>query len=125
MHLNVDFFRTNFAYSVLVTVLNVFVRCMYVCVRVCVCVCVCVRACVRVCVRACACVCVCSCEGHVLVTVLNVFVSPLFIWVMGYAAGLKARTTVYTSFLCNSLGETTLTLQVLARPRSWHLEPRP
>lgn len=50
VHLNVDFFRTNFAYSI-------------------------------------------------LVTVLNVFVTPLIVWLMGYLSGLKCRTTIYTRYL--------------------------
>lgn len=51
----------------------------------------------------------------ILITLIVVFVSPVGIWVMGWAIGLKSRTTVYTSLLSNSLGETTLTLQVFAR----------
>jgi len=49
----------------------------------------------------------------VLVTVLVVLVCPLGFWVMGWCAGLKARTVVKASLLFNNLGETTLTLQVL------------
>jgi len=61
-----------------------------------------------------------------LVTGLNVIISPLFIWAMGYVAGLKSRTTIYTSFLSNSLGETTLTLQVLPfHPKPKALNPKP
>lgn len=50
----------------------------------------------------------------VLFTLIVVVVGPVVIWVMGWVAGLTSRTTVYTSLLSNSLGETTLTLQVLA-----------
>jgi hypothetical protein len=50
----------------------------------------------------------------ILFTGIVVFVGPVVIWVMGWIAGLTSRTTVYTSLLSNSLGETTLTLQVLA-----------
>lgn len=49
-----------------------------------------------------------------LFTLIVVFVGPVVIWFMGWVAGLTSRTTVYTSLLSNSLGETTLTLQVLA-----------
>ena len=49
-----------------------------------------------------------------LFTGLVVCVAPIVIWIMGGLAGLTSRTTVYTSLLSNSLGETTLTLQVLA-----------
>lgn len=50
----------------------------------------------------------------ILFTLIVVFVGPVVIWVMGWLVGLQSRTTVYTSLLSNSLGETTLTLQVLA-----------
>ena len=50
----------------------------------------------------------------ILFTLIVVFVAPVVIWVFGWVAGLQSRTTVYTSLLSNSLGETTLTLQVLA-----------
>jgi len=49
-----------------------------------------------------------------LVTVVQVVVTPLWTWVIGSRVGLKSRTTIYTSLLCNSMGETTLTLQVQA-----------
>jgi hypothetical protein len=51
VHLNVDFFRENFAFSI-------------------------------------------------IVTALNVLVTPLIVWLMGYICGLKCRTTVYTRCLC-------------------------
>ena len=50
----------------------------------------------------------------VLVTLINVLVSPIFVWLMAYLCRLKTRTTIITGMLCNSLGETTLTLQVVA-----------
>ncbi len=49
-----------------------------------------------------------------LVSGLNVFLSPLMFCLLGWISGLKARSTIYMSCLSNSLGETTLTLQVLA-----------
>jgi hypothetical protein len=49
----------------------------------------------------------------ILVSILNVFVSPVIMVTMGWFCGLKSRTAIYVSLLSNSLGETTLTLQVL------------
>eukprot|EP00802_Teleaulax_amphioxeia_P003293 Tamp_03296.p2 GENE.Tamp_03296~~Tamp_03296.p2 ORF type:complete len:233 (+),score=43.51 Tamp_03296:1437-2135(+) len=50
----------------------------------------------------------------ILVSCINVLVSPIIICILGWFAGLQARTVIYTSGLSNSMGETTLTLQVLA-----------
>ena len=49
-----------------------------------------------------------------LVSLLQLVVTPLCLLVTSYRAGLKSRTALYTSLLCNSMGESTLVLQVVA-----------
>ena len=48
----------------------------------------------------------------ILVSILNVFVSPFIMVSMAWICGLKSRSALYISLLSNSLGETTLTIQV-------------
>ena len=48
------------------------------------------------------------------ITFIVVCVSPVMVLVMARFVGLQSRTAIYTALLSNSLGETTLTLQVLA-----------
>ena len=50
----------------------------------------------------------------VLVTLVNVTATPIFVGITGWEVGLKSRTTLYTALLSNSLGESSLTLMVLA-----------
>ena len=49
-----------------------------------------------------------------LVSLLQLVVTPLCLLITSYRAGLKSRTALYTSLLCNSMGESTLVLQVVA-----------
>ena len=49
-----------------------------------------------------------------VITFIVVCVSPIMVLVMARFVGLQSRTAIYTALLSNSLGETTLTLQVLA-----------
>jgi Kef-type K+ transport system membrane component KefB len=49
-----------------------------------------------------------------LVALVNLAFTPLSLMFFIYRAGLKSRTALYTSLLCNSMGESTLTLQVIA-----------
>jgi len=49
-----------------------------------------------------------------LISAMNVLVSPVIMMLFGFSAKLKTRTALSVSLLSNSLGESTLTLQVLA-----------
>ena len=47
----------------------------------------------------------------ILISVVNVAVTPLLMMPLGFGCGLKSRTTLNVALLSNSLGETTLTLR--------------
>jgi hypothetical protein len=61
----------------------------------------------------------------VLVSFINVVMTPIIIVMFSWLCGVKARTAIYTSLLSNSLGETTLTLQVLSpAPALFSVHPK-